>query len=44
MSLLIGSIPGILIASFFAPKVPETVVRLLLAAVLGVVGIRLLLA
>jgi uncharacterized membrane protein YfcA len=44
VSLLIGSIPGILIASFFAPKVPESLVRLLLAAVLSVVGVRLLLA
>ena len=43
-SLLVGSIPGILIASFFAPKVPETVVRLLLATVLSVVGLRLLFA
>ncbi len=44
VSLLVGSIPGILIASFFAPKIPESVVRLLLAAVLSVVGVRLLLA
>lgn len=44
ISLLIGSIPGILIASFFAPKVPESLVRMLLAAVLSVVGVRLLLA
>ena len=44
VSLLIGSIPGIVIASIFAPKVPERVVRLLLAAVLSVVGIRLLLS
>lgn len=44
ISLLVGSIPGILIASFFAPKVPETLVRLLLAAVLSIVGLRLLFA
>ena len=43
-SLLVGSIPGIIIASFFAPKIPESVVRYLLAAVLTVVGLRLLTA
>ncbi len=42
MSLLVGSIPGILIASWFSPKVPEAVLRLLLGAVLTLVGIKLL--
>ncbi|WP_291397844.1 sulfite exporter TauE/SafE family protein [Devosia sp.] len=41
-SLLVGSIPGIVIASMFAPKVPEAAVRYLLAAVLAIVGLRLL--
>jgi uncharacterized membrane protein YfcA len=44
ISLLVGSIPGIVIASLFAPKVPESVVRLLLAAILAVVGVKLLTA
>lgn len=43
-SLLAGSIPGIIIASFFAPKIPESAVRYLLAAVLTIVGLRLLTA
>ena len=40
-SLLIGSIPGIVISSAFARKIPETVLRPLLAATLAVVGVRL---
>jgi uncharacterized membrane protein YfcA len=40
-SLLIGSIPGILIGSHFAPKVSDTLLRSLLAGVLTVVGAKL---
>ena len=41
-SLLVGSIPGIVITSLFAPKIPEAITRVLLAAVLALVGIKLL--
>lgn len=40
-SLLIGSLPGIVLGSFVAVRVPDTVLRLTLAAVLAVVGARL---
>jgi uncharacterized membrane protein YfcA len=40
-SLLVGSIPGIIVGSFIAVRVPERVLRLMLAAVLAVVGGRL---
>ena len=40
-SLLVGSIPGILLASWFSPRVPEKVLRVLLGLVLTVVGVRL---
>jgi uncharacterized protein len=40
-SLLIGSIPGIVVGSSIAVRVPERVLRLTLAAVLAVVGARL---
>lgn len=43
-SLLLGSIPGILIGSHLAGRVPERALRLLLAAVLTLVGGRLLAA
>ena len=41
VSLLIGSLPGIALGSVIAPRAPERALRLLLAAVLTVVGIRL---
>jgi hypothetical protein len=41
-SLLIGSIPGIFIGSFIAVRIPERVLRLILAMTLIVVGIRLI--
>ena len=41
-SLLIGSIPGILIGSTIATRVPDGVLRPLLAAVLVLVGLKLL--
>jgi uncharacterized membrane protein YfcA len=39
--LLIGSLPGITIGSYFASRVPETALRVLLAATLILVAGRL---
>ncbi len=44
ISLLIGSIPGIVLSSLFAPKLPERLIRTLLAAILVIVGVKLLMA
>ena len=41
-SLLVGSLPGIFIASLFAPRLPDLALRLILAATLTVSGLRLL--
>jgi uncharacterized protein len=41
-SLLVGSVPGILLASWFSPRIPETLIRILLGAVLALVGFKLL--
>lgn len=41
VSLLLGSIPGILIGSHFAPRMPEALLRGLLAGVLTIVGGKL---
>lgn len=43
-SLLLGSIPGILVGSRLAPRVDERLLRMLLAAILFLVGARLLVA
>ena len=40
-SLLVGSIPGIIIGSYAAPRMPDTALRYLLAATLLIVGGRL---
>jgi uncharacterized protein len=40
-SLLVGSIPGILIGSYFAIRVPETALRMVLAATLLLVASKL---
>lgn len=40
VSLLLGSIPGIVAGSFLAPRVPEQYLRILLAVVLVIVGIK----
>ena len=40
-SLLIGSIPGIMIGSHFASRVPDRVLRPLMAGTLALVGVRL---
>jgi uncharacterized membrane protein YfcA len=42
LSLLSGSLPGIVIASSFAPRLPDVALRLVLAATLLVVAIKLL--
>ncbi|HBF31313.1 sulfite exporter TauE/SafE family protein [Rhizobium sp.] len=42
ISLLIGSIPGIVLGSYAAPKLPEKLVRTILAVVLIVVAIKLI--
>ncbi len=42
VSLLCGSLPGIMLASMFAPRLPDRVLRILLAVTLTVVAIRLL--
>jgi uncharacterized protein len=41
LSLLIGSIPGIMIASHFASRVPDRVLRPIMAGTLAIVGGRL---
>ena len=41
-NLLIGSIPGIVLGSMLAGKIPEKVLRTAIAAILVVVGVRLL--
>ena len=43
-SLLTGSVPGIILGSLFAPRLPDRVLRYMLAAVLLLVGGRLVLA
>lgn len=42
VSLLCGSLPGIMIASFFAPRLPDKALRIILAATLTLVAIKLL--
>jgi uncharacterized protein len=41
-SLLLGSLPGIMISSLFAPRLPDLALRLILAATLTITGLRLL--
>jgi hypothetical protein len=42
LSLLLGSLPGIYLGSYFAARVPDTILRLALAATLLLVGVRML--
>jgi uncharacterized protein len=42
LALLLGSVPGILIGSHFAPKVPEKILRTILSIVLSLVAFKLL--
>jgi uncharacterized membrane protein YfcA len=44
VSLLVGSLPGIMLSSLFAPRLPDRVLRLALSATLTLVAARLLLA
>ena len=44
VSLLIGSIPGIIVGSLLAPKLPETALRMILAVILCLVSIKLMAA
>jgi hypothetical protein len=44
LSLLCGSLPGIMLASTFAPRLPDRALRLVLAITLTVVAVRLLVA
>jgi hypothetical protein len=41
LSLIVGSIPGILIGSYAAPRIPDTALRMVLAATLIVVATKL---
>ena len=41
LSLLIGSVPGIILGSLLAPRLPERVLRTLLAIVLALVALKL---
>jgi hypothetical protein len=41
-SLLIGSIPGIAIGSLIAPKLPDGILRAILAVILGLVSLKLI--
>jgi uncharacterized membrane protein YfcA len=41
IALLVGSIPGIVIGSFLAPKLPEKALRIVLAVILSFVGFKL---
>ncbi|HEX2759372.1 MAG TPA: sulfite exporter TauE/SafE family protein [Rhizomicrobium sp.] len=43
VSLLMGSLPGIMLSSLFAPRLPDTFLRFTLAATLTLVAARLLL-
>jgi uncharacterized membrane protein YfcA len=42
VSLLCGSLPGIMLASLFAPRLPDRALRIVLAITLTVVAVRLL--
>jgi uncharacterized membrane protein YfcA len=42
LSLLVGSLPGIYIGSHFAGRIPETLLRSILAGILLLVGIKLI--
>ncbi len=43
LSLLIGSVPGVIVGSLLASRVPERTLTLVLASMLGLVGVKLLL-
>jgi uncharacterized membrane protein YfcA len=41
VSLLVGSIPGVIVGSFVSARIPDKVLRPVLAGTLAVVGARL---
>jgi len=43
-SLLLGSLPGIYIGSHLSTKVPEKILRLLLASMLLIIGTKMVLS
>jgi uncharacterized membrane protein YfcA len=42
--LLIGSLPGVLIGSHFSTRAPDRLLRIAIAAILALVGIKLILS
>ena len=42
VTLLIGSVPGIVVGSLLAPRLPERVLRMILATVLMLVSVKLM--
>jgi uncharacterized membrane protein YfcA len=42
VTLLLGSIPGIVIGSLLAPRLPESALRILLSVVLVLVSLKLM--
>ena len=42
LSLLCGSLPGVMLASLFAPRLPDRALQLVLAVTLTLVALRLL--
>ena len=43
-TLLIGSLPGVLIGSYFSTRAPDRLLRMAIAAILALVGVKLLLS
>ncbi len=43
-SLLVGSLPGVVLGSYLAPRIPERVIRPILATTLGAVGLKMLMS
>ncbi len=42
-SLLLGSVPGVILGSFLSPRIPEHIIRPILAVTLAAVGLKMLL-
>jgi uncharacterized membrane protein YfcA len=42
-SLLVGSLPGIYVGSYFSAKIPEKVLRPMLASLLILIGVKFVL-
>jgi len=43
-TLLVGSVPGVIVGSMIGPRLPEPALRLALAAILAIVGVKLIAA